>query len=580
MGVLRVAAYTRISTTKEAQMTSKESQELFYRDYIESHAEWEFCGIYGDTMTGTKLNRPDFDKLMYRCGVEVIKTEEEFTVRKLKKETEIDFIICKSTSRFCRNINGAALLNALKEKNVYVYFESIGKSTKEFEDEMMIHMLLSIDDNYSKNLSKSARWGYVQSIEKRHQIYGGHTLYGYHCIKKDGQNYLVPISEEYVKIVNQIYHWYLEDFGFRRIADKLDELGYCSTVKKNGKYAKIGKHGVKRIITNERYMGYNQIPIREQEDFNRLGRIERKEGNYRIEKSEFITPMVSEELWKKANEKLKNKPITKKNKGVKGKTSKYAKYLLCGNCFHFMTAAEGSAGKRLYVCSYKKRYTSKACCLPYVSEQFLDDYIENLFHTTFISDEMDRKERFLFRTKNIKLALIKNFFETNHSEQIYELKEEIEKRRKKQIELALSFENIPKGVIEGAVKKLQEEINDLQEKLDKINLTVSDLKEEVFKLDKIIGELETCKLEKMKTQDDLLKQMDVIRVFPNQPKRKKQQIKNDVSLDYVTKFQNMIEEVFYFGTDGIKLEADEKFDLDKGFSEEEEKMLLERYCKL
>lgn len=582
MEKLRVVAYTRISTSKEVQMTSKESQEIFYRDYIENNDEWEFCGIYGDTMSGTKLNRPDFDRLMLKCGIEVIKTDEEFIVRKLKKETEVDLIICKSTSRFCRNINGVALLNALKEKKVYVFFEAIGKSTKEIEDEMMIHMLLSIDDNYSKSLSKSARWGYVQAIEKRHQIYGGHTLYGYHCIKKDGQNYLVPISDEYVKIVNQIYNWYLEGFGFRKIADKLNELGYQSTIKRNGTYAQIGKHGVKRIITNERYMGYNQIPIRQQEDFNKIGKIERKEGNYRIEKSEFITPMVSEELWHKANDKLKSKPLTKKNKGVKGKTSKYAKYLLCANCYHSMIVADGFKGKKLYVCSQKRKYTAKACCLPYVSEQFLDDYIENLLNTSFVVDEIARKNIFLFRANNLKITLMKTFFETDNSERISYLTEQIAERNKQQTNLMLQHSQTPnlQVALSNALQKLQGEIDNYQKELDIINLTVSNLKEEVLKIDKIINELENCNLENINTPEDLLKQIDIIRVFPRQPERTKQQQMNDVYFDYSTKFQSLVEETFYLGTDQIKLEASSSFDLDKGFSKEETQELLERYSRL
>lgn len=582
---LRVVAYTRISTSKEAQMTSKESQEIFYQEYIEKNEEWEFCGIYGDTMSGTKLNRPDFDRLMSKCGIEVIKNDEEFIVRKLKKETEIDLIICKSTSRFCRNINGVALLNALKEKNVYVFFESIGKSTKEIEDEMMINMLLSIDDNYSKSLSKSARWGYVQAIEKRHQIYGGHTLYGYNCIKKDGQNYLVPISDEYVKIVNQIYNWYLEDYGFRKIADKLNELGYKSTVKRNGTYAQIGKHGVKRIITNERYMGYNQIPIRQDEDYNKLGKIERKEGNYRIEKSEFITPMVSEELWHKANDKLKNKPLSKKNKGVKGKSSKYGKYLVCASCadrFHSMIVAEGFKGKKLYVCSHKRRYTAKACCLPYVSEQFLDDYIENLLNTSFVSDEIARKNIYLGRAKNLKIALIKTFFETDNSERISYLTEQIAERQNQQRNLMLQHSKTPnlETALSNALQTLQGEIDSFQNELNKINLTVSNLKEEVFKIDKLIDELENCNLENINTPEDLLRQIDIIRVFPKQPERTKQQIMNDVYFDYATKFQSLIEGVFFFGTNEIKLEASTSLDLDKGFSKEEAEELLERYSRL
>lgn len=290
--------------------------------------------------------------------------------------------------------------------------------------------------------------------------------------------------------------------------------------------------------------------------------------------------MVSEELWHKANNKLNNKPLTQKNKGVKGKTSKYAKYLLCANCYHSMIVAEGFKGKKLYVCSQKRKYTAKACCLPYVSEQFLDDYIENLFNTSFISDEMARKKAFLTRTKNLKIALIKTFFETDNSEQIFTLVKQISERENEQVDLALSLKNLPKEVIERAVAKLQVEIDDLKEKLDKINLTVSNLKEEVFKLDKIIEELENCNLENINTPDDLLKQIDTIRVFPNQPERTKQQLMNDVYFDYSTKFQNLVEEVFYLGTDKIKLEADTSLDLDKGFPADEEQELLERYSQL
>lgn len=576
MKKLRVAAYTRISTSKEQQMTSKESQEIFYREYIENNPEWEFCGVYGDTMSGTKLNRPDFDKLMFKCGIEVV-YDKGFHVNRINKETEIDLIICKNTSRFCRNVNGLSLLKELKEKKVYVFFENIGKSTRTPEDEMIINMLLSLDDNYSKNLSKSARWGYVQAVEKRHQIYGGHTLYGYNCIKENGQNYLIPISEEHTKIVNQIYNWYLEDLGFRKIADKLEELGYKSTVKKNGKFAPIGRHGVKRILTNERYMGYNQIPIRQQDDFNSLGKIERKEGNYRIEKSEFITPMVSEELWYRVNEKWKNKPHTKKNKGVKGTSSKYGKYLLCGNCCKSMIVAEGFKGKKLYVCSQKRKFTAKVCCLPYVSEHFLDEFIQNLFDNTFISNEIARKNTYLIRAKNLKLAIIKTYFETDNDEQIKFLENEIKQREEKQVEIILKLSNISQETIERTVNILEDEIKELRKELAKINLTVSNLKEEIFGIDKIIRELEECNLEEINTPDDLLKQIDIIRVFPKQPERTKQQLMNDVYFDYATKFQNLVEEIFYIGVNNVQLQIKDEFDLDRGFSKKEEIELLRRF---
>lgn len=44
----RVAAYARVSTDSEEQLTSYEAQVDYYTRYIQSKPEWEFAGIYTD----------------------------------------------------------------------------------------------------------------------------------------------------------------------------------------------------------------------------------------------------------------------------------------------------------------------------------------------------------------------------------------------------------------------------------------------------------------------------------------------------------------------------------------------------
>jgi predicted site-specific integrase-resolvase len=44
----RVAGYARVSTDREEQQTSYEAQVDYYTSYIQSHADWEFAGIYTD----------------------------------------------------------------------------------------------------------------------------------------------------------------------------------------------------------------------------------------------------------------------------------------------------------------------------------------------------------------------------------------------------------------------------------------------------------------------------------------------------------------------------------------------------
>lgn len=44
----RVAAYARVSTDHEEQLTSYEAQIDFYTNYIRSHEGWEFVEVYTD----------------------------------------------------------------------------------------------------------------------------------------------------------------------------------------------------------------------------------------------------------------------------------------------------------------------------------------------------------------------------------------------------------------------------------------------------------------------------------------------------------------------------------------------------
>lgn len=44
----RVAAYARVSTDSEEQLTSYEAQVSYYTDYINKRSDWEFVSVYAD----------------------------------------------------------------------------------------------------------------------------------------------------------------------------------------------------------------------------------------------------------------------------------------------------------------------------------------------------------------------------------------------------------------------------------------------------------------------------------------------------------------------------------------------------
>ena len=84
----RVAAYCRVSTGSEEQLTSYTNQKKVYTEMISTRPDWYFAGMYADEgISGTKADkRPEFKKMINDC-----------------LSGKIDYIVTKSVSRFARN---------------------------------------------------------------------------------------------------------------------------------------------------------------------------------------------------------------------------------------------------------------------------------------------------------------------------------------------------------------------------------------------------------------------------------------------------------------------------------------------
>ena len=84
----RVAAYCRVSTDHEDQANSFESQQRYFRQYIERNPDWELYEIFADEgISGTNTKKRSEFKRMIACA----------------KEGDFDLIITKEISRFARN---------------------------------------------------------------------------------------------------------------------------------------------------------------------------------------------------------------------------------------------------------------------------------------------------------------------------------------------------------------------------------------------------------------------------------------------------------------------------------------------
>ena len=112
---LRVAAYCRVSTDDEEQLTSYEAQKNYYTDKIMTNKEWTMAGIFADEgITGTSARkRPEFLRMIRQC-----------------KQGKIDIVLTKSISRFARNtVDCLNYVRALKELGIAVIFEKENMNT-------------------------------------------------------------------------------------------------------------------------------------------------------------------------------------------------------------------------------------------------------------------------------------------------------------------------------------------------------------------------------------------------------------------------------------------------------------------
>lgn len=229
---LRIAAYCRVSTDDEEQLTSYEAQKNYYTDKIMTNREWTMAGIFADEgITGTSARkRPEFLRMIRQC-----------------KQGKIDIVLTKSISRFARNtVDCLNYVRALKELGIAVIFEKENMNTLEIDSEILITMLGAFAQSESESISANVRWGKRQAMKEKAIINYKH-LYGYRK-GADGRPEIIP---EQAGVVRKIYDLFLSGTPIRGI---LEYLNANNIPNISGK-SQWAKNAVNSILTNEKYCG-------------------------------------------------------------------------------------------------------------------------------------------------------------------------------------------------------------------------------------------------------------------------------------------------------------------------------------
>lgn len=149
---LRVAAYCRVSTDDEEQLTSYEAQKNYYTEKIMTNPNWTMAGIFADEgITGTSARkRPEFLRMIRCC-----------------RQNKIDLVLVKSISRFARNtLDCLNYIRALRQLGIAVIFEKENINTLESDSEMIITLMSAFAQAESESMSHNIRWGKRQAMRE------------------------------------------------------------------------------------------------------------------------------------------------------------------------------------------------------------------------------------------------------------------------------------------------------------------------------------------------------------------------------------------------------------------------------
>ena len=269
----RVAAYCRVSTRREEQEESFEQQVRYYTDYIVSHADWEYAGIYADEKSGIRAeNRPGFQSLIRDA-----------------LDGRVDYILVKSISRFSRNlVDCKRYAGLLKGQGCYVYFEKEGLDTANPESAMMFSFLSVIAQDESRSISDNVKWGYRERFQRGAYNLGCNRILGYDC----ENGVLKPNAD--AAVVQRIFGMYCAGRTAGEIASLLKDEGICGN---RGKA--FCASGIRYILANETYIGDKLLQKKPPEDFL-TGRAKKQEGFEQHYVESDHPAIISREVWEKA----------------------------------------------------------------------------------------------------------------------------------------------------------------------------------------------------------------------------------------------------------------------------------------
>lgn len=353
----KAAIYCRLSKDDEqkGESASIQNQKELLENYVKSRG-WSIYDVYiDDGYTGLNTNRPSFQRL----------------IRDIENK-KVDIVITKDLSRLGRNYlqTGYYTENFFPKNNVRYIALNDGVDTFQ-ENNEIVPFKNVLNEFYSRDVSKKMKSAYMTRA-RQGKFIGCLAPIGY---RKDNDDpHKLVIDDETSWIVEKIFDLAFSGYGVQAIRRRLFEEKIPTPTWWNRKKGLRNKKTKLEMTVDGGEYWWDCTTLKEIiENPVYIGHIASQKVNYKFKvgwlsdkpKEEWIIventhePIISEDIYNIANEKLKSRRRPFKN----GEESIFAGIVKCPDCGKSLNLGRNKSKKRekLLTCNTYRRYGKSLC---------------------------------------------------------------------------------------------------------------------------------------------------------------------------------------------------------------------------
>ena len=361
---MRVWIYSRLSNDDDCEMNSLLNQQEICQTFAERQGYQLIGQSSDDNVSGMNFSRRGLDELTAAVDA-----------------GRLDAVLVKDLSRLGRHRTQTALfIDYLRERGVRVISVTEGLDTASDEDDLVVGVRGLMNDYYAKDIGKKIRTGYRQKQREGIVIT---PPFGYW---KDRNTNMVKRHPEAAETVRMIYSLYLQGFGQKEIARRLNELErktpaqlraeQCRQEVRAAHKTRDNRYlwtyvSVKNVLREEAYTGV-LINHRSETQGGKVKRLKQTEW-YRHEN--FFPVIVELDEWKLVQQRLKEQAREANGNRSKHRYAGLLRCQECGNVFVPMIRCWNGKRRVEYVCKGYHRSGKSYCSSHRIHEEKLDTMV-------------------------------------------------------------------------------------------------------------------------------------------------------------------------------------------------------------